>query len=147
MIKTVDFLWRAETDAKANGERCVLQRRRAHGSDAVTVREITPAGQVTTLVDPRTNQAPQTDGSTIIPTDGASDLYLFTTQASSGASVLTQVTPMGAVNTIALTTSAGTPVGLINPSGVTVDGANNVYIADDSNREVRARCTKLRSMA
>ncbi|MFL9904368.1 hypothetical protein PQR75_29875 [Paraburkholderia fungorum] len=103
-------------------------------SNAVTVRKITPAGQVTTLVDPRTNQALQTDGSTILATDNASNLYLFTTQQSTGASVLTQVTPAGAVIPITLTSSTGTPVGLINPSGVTVDSANNVYIADDNNQ-------------
>jgi sugar lactone lactonase YvrE len=102
------------------------------GSEAVTVRKITSAGQVTTLVDPRTNQALQTDGSTVIATDAASNLYLFTTQASTGASMLTQVTPTGAVNLITLTSPTGAPIGLINPSGVTVDSANNVYIADDN---------------
>ncbi len=104
------------------------------GSEAVTVRKITPAAQVTTLVDPRTSLALQTDGSTVLATDAASNLYLFTTQASTGASVLTQVTPAGAVIPITLTTSTGAPVGLIDPSGLTVDSANNVYIADENNQ-------------
>jgi hypothetical protein len=103
------------------------------GSEAVTVRKITPAGQVTTLVDPRMNQALQTDGSTVIAIDAASNLYLFTTQTSTGASVLTQVTPGGIVNPITLTSSTGGPIGLINPSGVTVDSAGNIYIADENN--------------
>ncbi|MFM0201852.1 hypothetical protein PQR53_18515 [Paraburkholderia fungorum] len=104
------------------------------GSNAVTVRKITPAGQVTTLVVPATGQALQTDGSTVLATDSASNLYLFTTQASTGASVLTEVTAAGAVIPITLTSSTGAPVGLINPSGVTVDSANNVYIADENNQ-------------
>jgi hypothetical protein len=101
------------------------------GAQAVTVREITPAGQVTTLVDPRSGQALQTDGSTVLATDSASNLYLFTTQATTGASVLTQVTPSGALNTITLS-AAGAPLGLINPQGIATDSANNVYIADDN---------------
>ncbi|HZZ14047.1 MAG TPA: hypothetical protein VFE79_25430 [Paraburkholderia sp.] len=104
------------------------------GSEAVTVRQITPTGLVTTLVDPRTSEALQTDGSTVIATDKASNLYLFTTQASTGASVLTQITPTGAVNPITLTTATGATLGLINPSGITVDSANNVYIADENNQ-------------
>jgi len=36
------------------------------GDEAVTERKITPAGQIMTLVDPRTNQALQMDGSTVI---------------------------------------------------------------------------------
>ena len=102
------------------------------GDEAVTVREITPAGQVTTLVDPRTSQALQTDGSTILATDSASNLYLYTIQAATGASVLTQVTPSGAVNVITLTTATGLPLGLVNPQGIATDSANNVYIADEN---------------
>jgi hypothetical protein len=102
------------------------------GAEAVTVREITPTAQVTTLVNPLTSQALQTNGSTVLATDSASNLYLFTTQSATGASVLTQVTPAGAVNVIALTSTTGAPLGLINPQGVAVDSANNVYIADDN---------------
>jgi hypothetical protein len=102
------------------------------GAEAITVREITPTAQVTTLVNPLTSQALQTNGSTVLATDSASNLYLFTTQSTTGASVLTQVTPAGAVNVIALTSTTGAPLGLINPQGVAVDSANNVYIADDN---------------
>jgi hypothetical protein len=102
------------------------------GAEAVTVREITPTAQVTTLVNPLTSQALQTNGSTVLATDSTSNLYLFTTQPTTGASVLTQVTPAGAVNVIALTSTTGTPLGLINPQGIGVDSANNVYIADDN---------------
>jgi hypothetical protein len=87
---------------------------------------------VTTLINPQTTQALQTDGSTVLATDSASNLYLFTTQTTTGASVLTQVTPAGAVNVITLTTTAGAPLGLINPQGIAVDSQNNVYIADEN---------------
>jgi hypothetical protein len=102
------------------------------GNEAVTVREITPAGQVTTLKDPRTGQALQTNSSTVLATDSLSNLYLFTTQPTTGASVLTQITPSGALNVITLTTATGAPLGLINPQGIATDSANNVYIADEN---------------
>lgn len=103
------------------------------GANAMTVREITPAAQVTTLVDPRTGQALQTTSSGVLATDHANNLYLFTNQLSTAANVLTQVTPSGAVNVINLVTASGQPVGLLNPQGVATDSANNVYIADEDN--------------
>ncbi|WP_429280053.1 hypothetical protein [Paraburkholderia sp. GAS41] len=99
---------------------------------AVTVREITPAGQVTTLVDPRTGQAMQTDDSGEIAADHAGNVYVFTVSSTTGAHVLTQITPTGAVNVISLTTAANTPLGLILPSGLAVDSANNIYVTDEN---------------
>lgn len=102
------------------------------GSEAVTVRKISPTGQVTTLVDPRTGQALQTNGSYVLATDSSSNLYLFTNQPGTGASVLTQITPSGAVNVIPLTTTSGAALGLINPQGIAVDSTGHVYIADEN---------------
>ncbi|WP_133648597.1 hypothetical protein [Paraburkholderia flava] len=100
-------------------------------SDDLAVRKITAAGQVTTVTNPATGQALLTDGSTGIAVDQQSNAYVFTTNASTGASVLTQITPAGAVNVIQLVNASGAPVGLVNPQDMTVDSANHLYISDD----------------
>jgi hypothetical protein len=102
-------------------------------SDSESVRKITPSGQVTTIMNPTTGQALLTDGSTGITADSQSNVYVFTTNASTGASQLTQITPAGAVNTITLTNTSGAPIGLVNPQNLAIDTSNNLYISDDDN--------------
>ncbi|PCE25496.1 hypothetical protein BWP39_13290 [Paraburkholderia acidicola] len=101
------------------------------GSDFLAVRKITASGQVTTVTNPATGQALLTDGSAGIAVDQQSNAYVFTTDTSTGANVLTQITPSGAINVIQLVNSSGTPVGLIDPQDMTVDSSNHLYIADD----------------
>ncbi|MFM0285717.1 NHL repeat-containing protein [Paraburkholderia megapolitana] len=101
------------------------------GSDFLAVRKIAASGQVTTVIDPATGQALLTDGSAGIAVDQQSNAYVFTTNTSTGASVLTQITPTGAINVIQLVNSSGTPIGLIDPQDMTVDSTNHLYISDD----------------
>ncbi|MDR5760883.1 hypothetical protein [Caballeronia sp. LZ035] len=100
-------------------------------SDAATVRKITPSGQVSTIIDPATGQALQTNGSVAIAADAQSNVYIFMTNRSTGAVQLTQVTPAGAVNPVTLTSTSAAPVLLINPQALAVDASNNLYISDD----------------
>ncbi|MDR5782618.1 DUF839 domain-containing protein [Caballeronia sp. LZ065] len=108
-------------------------------SDAEIVRKITPAGQVSTIINPATGQALQTNGSTAIAADAQSNVYIFTTNETTGAVQLTQITPAGAVNPVALTSISAAPVLLINPQALAVDASNNLYISDnDINAEAGA---------
>lgn len=98
---------------------------------AAVIRKITPAGQVTTLTNAATNLAVQTDGGGAIAVDGNSNVYVFTSTPTQ-PSVLAQITPAGQVNLISLTSNVGgTPMVLVNPQGIAIDSANNLYVSDD----------------
>ncbi|MDN7671086.1 hypothetical protein QZM22_00735 [Burkholderia oklahomensis] len=100
-------------------------------SDAQVIRKITPSGQVSTIIDPATGQALLTDDSPGIAVDAQSNVYVFTTNATNGASQLTQITPSGAINVVTLENASGAPIGLVNPQYLVIDASNNFYISDD----------------
>ncbi len=111
------------------------------------VRKVTPAGAVSTLAGSGT--AGSLDGTgasaefkdpTGIAVDASGNVYV----ADYGNNTVRKVTPAGVVTTLAgvagTAGSANGPlgVGLMNgPSGISVDAAGNVYVADSFNDTVR----------
>jgi sugar lactone lactonase YvrE len=70
--------------------------------------------------------------------DGAGNLYVSDTNNHT----LRKITPAGVVTTLAgyvgqVGTWDGTPGGFRNPSGLAIDGAGNVYVADRGNSSIR----------
>ena len=117
-------------------------------SNNETIRKITPAGVVTTLAG-QANQNGSNDGTGAgarfnnphgVAVDGAGNVYV----ADQGNALVRKVTPSGVVTTIAgqpgyqgfVDSSGGQPL-LSGPSGVAVDGAGNVYVADSNNNAIR----------
>ncbi|MBF2708974.1 T9SS type A sorting domain-containing protein [Flavobacterium soyangense] len=110
------------------------------------IRKISLAGVVTTLAG--SGIAGTADGTGIgasfkTPTGVAVDLAGNVYVADVGNQKIRKITPVGLVTTFAGTGIAGaadgtgTAASFYNPSGVAVDSAGNVYIADQSNNKVR----------
>jgi hypothetical protein len=113
-----------------------------------TVREITPGGVVTTLAG-AAGQSGNTDGTGAaarlndpngVAVDGAGNVYV----ADYGNHLIREITPGGVVITLAGTVGEtggadGTgPAARFNrPTGVAVDGAGNVFVADTENDTIR----------
>jgi len=113
-----------------------------------TIREVTPAGVVSTLAGlagtdgsaDGTGSAAQFSGPSGVAVDGSGNVYV----ADSNNSTIRKVTPAGVVTTLA--GSAGNPgsadgtgsaAQFSGPSGVAVDGSGNVYVADAGNDTIR----------
>jgi DNA-binding beta-propeller fold protein YncE len=117
-------------------------------SSANTIRKITPAGVVTTVAGSAMVRG-ETDGTgsdalfnnpTGIAVDGLGNLYV----ADTFNDVIRKITPAGTVTTLAGSAGiSGTFDGtggfsLFNqPTGVAVDSAGNVYVADSGNATIR----------
>jgi hypothetical protein len=113
-----------------------------------TIRKITPTGVVTTLAG-TAGSSGSTDtagGSPLfnsprgIASDGAGTLYV----ADSGNSTIRKITPTGTVTTLAgtagsagSTDATGVAASFRSPTGVAIDSANNVYVADTNNHTIR----------
>jgi streptogramin lyase len=123
-----------------------------------TVRKISPTGVVTTLAgsvqNSHQNDCLDEDGTgasavlcmpTGIVADSADNLYvtdLSTGQDSNiNASAVRKVTPAGVVTTVANATATSTPVAgnaaTNGFSGLTIDSAGNLYVADPGNDAIR----------
>jgi hypothetical protein len=95
------------------------------------VRRIGTDGTVQTLTD-STGAPLRTNGSFGIGIDGQANVYVFTTDAATGANALAQITASGVETEIPLQDATGAPVTLVNPQDVVVDAANQLYVADDN---------------
>ncbi|MEI6860761.1 MAG: immunoglobulin domain-containing protein, partial [Verrucomicrobiota bacterium] len=113
------------------------------------IRKITPAGVVTTLAGRAgsrgagsvngTGSAARFNGPQGVGVDSAGNVYV----ADTSNNLIRKITPAGVVTTFAGATSsgsadgAGTAARFNFPVDVTVDGANNVYVADTNNATIR----------
>jgi mucin-19 len=110
------------------------------------IRKITPAGVVTTLAGSGTigsangiGAAASFNNPTGIAVDVAGNIYV----ADVSNNLIRKITPAGVVTTLAGSGALGSTDGpgasatFSNPSGVAVDGAGNVYVADLSNNLIR----------
>jgi hypothetical protein len=113
-----------------------------------TIRKITPAGVVTTLAG-RAGQRGSADGTgsaarffypSGVAVDGAGNVYV----ADLYNHTIRKITPAGVVTTLAGSAGqrssedgTGSAARFHYPSGVAVDGAGNVYVADERNNKIR----------
>jgi outer membrane protein assembly factor BamB len=113
-----------------------------------TIRKVTPAGLVTTLAGSAGN-AGSANGSgsvarfnspTGVAVDGAGNVFV----ADNGNHTLRKVTPAGVVTTLAGTPDSpgdadgtGSAARFFYPTGVTVDNAGNLFVADAWNNTIR----------
>jgi sugar lactone lactonase YvrE len=117
-------------------------------ADAQTIRKITPAGEVSTLAGAAyvvgsadgTGAAVQFNGPLGVAVDSAGNFAV----ADQHNDTIREVTPAGVVTTLAGTADVfgtndgtGTGAGFGSPTGMTVDGAGNLYVADAGNFNVR----------
>ena len=117
-------------------------------SNNYTIRKITSTGAVTTLAG-SAGQLGTTDGTGAaarlffprgVAVDGNGNLYV----ADTGNHTIRKITSTGAVTTLAgnfvvfgFADGTGTAAHFFSPSGVTVDGNANLYVADTNNNTIR----------
>jgi len=110
------------------------------------IRKVTPAGVVTTLAGSGspgfadgTGAAAQFDSPAGVAVDSADNVYV----SDLGNHRIRKVTPAGVVTTLAGSGSSGfadgtgTAVQFNGPTGVALDSADNVYVADRDNHRIR----------
>ena len=116
--------------------------------DSHTIRKVTPGGVVTTLAgSPGSSGTNDGTGSAArflaprkLAVDSAGTVYV----ADTGNATIRQITPGGVVTTLAgsplnygTNDGTGSAAQFTNPTGVGVDSAGNVYVADTGNHTIR----------
>ena len=117
-------------------------------SNNQTIRKITPAGVVTTFAG-TAGSIGSTDGTSSaarfnqplgVAVDAAGNVYV----ADNGNSTIRKITPAGVVTTLAGTAGSTGPADgtggaaqFYGPTGVAVDGAGNVFVADTNSHTIR----------
>ena len=107
------------------------------------IREITPAGKVSTIAgngakgaDDGVGQAATFNNPADVAVDASGDIYVV----DSDNNLIRKISPDGAVSTFAgngqlsSADGAGANAGFYNPHGITIDRAGIIYIADGNNR-------------
>ncbi len=115
-------------------------------ADIYTIRKVSPSGVVTTLAGNGergfvngAGASAKFAGSLALAIDGSDNLYV----ADWANNAIRKISPTGVVTTLAgngpqgFVDGAGTAARFANPSGVAVDGAGNVYVADSWNDAIR----------
>ncbi len=110
------------------------------------IREITPAGVVSTFAGTGTNSNTNGPGNTAgfnspyqISFDASGNMYV----ADEGNMIIRKITPAAVVSTFAGTGASGSTDGTVltatfdMPFGVAIDGAGDVYVADRGNSTIR----------
>jgi sugar lactone lactonase YvrE len=110
------------------------------------IREITPAGLVSTLAgnlnsgsSNGTGVAASFNGPEGVAVDALGNVYV----ADEGNNMIRKISPSGVVTTLAgnvnsgSTNGMGTAASFFQPSGVAVDAAGNIYVADNGNNQIR----------
>src|SRR5207248_3355536 len=113
-----------------------------------TIRKVTPEGVVTTLAglgglygsENGTGSAARFGGPASVAVDTSGNVYV----AEQGNHTIRKVTPAGVVTTLAgeagiygSDDGTGSSARFATPSGVAVDNAGNVYVAEESNYTIR----------
>ena len=110
------------------------------------IREVTPAGVVTTLAGSATAGSADGTGAAAsfydpqgVAVNASGDIYV----ADSGNNEIRMITPAGVVTTLAGSTTAGAANGtgsaasFYDPTGVAVDASGDIIVADTDNNEIR----------
>jgi sugar lactone lactonase YvrE len=112
-------------------------------ADGNIIRKITPAGVVTTFADLtyyNSNSSVSTSQLAGVVIDASGNLFV----ADKFNSLIRKVTPAGVVSTFAGTGNyyasndgTGTQASIYQPSGITIDGAGNLYVTESGNYKIR----------
>jgi len=116
----------------AAGNFCVTE-----GGPKMGIRKVTPTGEVSTIVDSESGFVVEEPGG--IAVDAAGNLYVTDVNEH----CIRKITPNGEVSILAggeewgCVDGVGSTAQFDNPSGIMIDAADNLYVADTNNHRIR----------